>query len=309
MKHRPRRRSVDGLCPSDESEHMTTTPRPAEQLDGNGFAAERVEAEWFFDWIDGAPEPAKMMLATNATRLHGGGVATSMANDPVAYWSKSLGFERPVDRSTIAEIVDFYLTNGTPSAAIQIAPALLPVDWSDICAEFGLSRGSTWIKLAGSTNIPLEIPGGLTVGVVAAGDLEEWAEVVFRGFGMPPAPLSSIAVESARRGAIRPFGAWVGTSLVAGASLAIVDGVGALLGAATLAEYRGRGAQTALIAIRAQAARRAGVKRLTAETGRPAATGGNPSFNNLTRSGLEPLYERVNWEWTNPTATPTPAAL
>jgi GNAT superfamily N-acetyltransferase len=300
MNARPHGRSVGCLCTSDESEHMTTTPRPPEQLGSNGFAAERIEAEWLFDWIDGAPEPARMVLATNASRLRDGGVVTSMANDPVAYWSKSLGFERPVDRSTIAEIVDFYLTNGTSSAAIQIAPALLPADWSDICAEFGLSRGSTWFKLAGSTDIPVDMPGGLTVGVVTAGDLEEWAEVVFRGFGMPPTPLSSIAVESARRGMIRPFGAWVGTSLVAGASLAIVDGVGALLGAATLAEYRGRGAQTALIAIRAKAARRAGVSRLIAETGRPAAAGGNPSLNNLMRSGFKPLYERVNWEWTNP---------
>jgi GNAT superfamily N-acetyltransferase len=283
---------------------MINTPRPPEKLDATGFAAERAEAEWFFDWVDGAPEPARTVLATKTARLRGGGVVTSMANDPVAYWSKSLGFERPVDRSTIAGIVDFYLTNGTPSAAIQIAPALLPADWSSICAEFGLSRGSTWVKLSGSKDIPLELSDGLNVGVVAAGDLEEWAEVVFRGFGMPPAPLSSIAVESARRGMIRPFGVWVGTSLIAGASLAIVDGVGALLGAATLAEYRGRGAQTALIAIRAQAARRAGAKRLIAETGRPAVAGGNSSLNNLTRSGFEPLYERVNWEWTNPTLTP-----
>lgn len=263
---------------------------------------ERAEATWMFDWLDGAPEPARSVLATSAIRVSGGGIATSMANDPVAYWSKSLGFERPVDRATIAQIVRFYREEGTQSATIQIAPGLLPADWPEIRSEFALARGSSWVKLAGSSDIPLDPPAGLTVSAVTAGDIDEWAEVVFRGFGMPPELLASIAAESARRGAILPFGVWAGSSLVAGASLAVVEGVGALLGASTLAEYRGRGAQTALIAIRAQAARAAGVRRLIAETGVPREPGTNPSLNNLERSGLKPVYERVNWEWTNPGA-------
>lgn len=264
--------------------------------------SERVEAEWFFDWLRGAPEPAKCILQTNATRLSGGGVATSMVNDPVAYWSKALGFERPVSRLTIAEIVGFYRANGTPTATIQIAPGLLPGDWSMICEEFGLAEGSTWIKLSGSTEISAAAPTGLRVAPVASADLDVWAETVFRGFGMPVEHLPSLAAESARRGVVLPFGVWDGTTMIAGASLAVGDGVGALLGAATLEAHRGRGAQTALIAIRADYARRSGVTRLVAETGRAATPGANPSLNNLLSAGLVPAYERVNWEWTNPQA-------
>jgi len=271
-------------------------PQPRE----HDYLTERVEAEWFFDWIDGAPEPAKSVLATSATRISGGGIATSMANDPVSYWSKALGFERPVTRQTIAEIVDFYLASGTPSATIQIAPDLVPADWADICAEYSLVTDSSWVKLSGSSDIRLDLPVGVRVGLVGPGDLDEWADVVFRGFGMPTDLLPSIAAESARRGAIQPFAAWVGSTLVAGASLAVVDGVGALLGAATLAEYRGRGAQSALIEVRAQSARSQGVTRLVAETGRPTVGGANPSLNNLMRAGLEPVYDRPNWQWSNP---------
>ena len=275
-------------------------PRPAGQ--DTDFIAERVEAAWFFDWLHGAPEPARSVLATSATRLRGGGIATSMVNDPVAYWSKALGFERPVSRTTIEEVVGFYNANGTPSATIQIAPGLLPSDWLTICDEFGLTEGSTWIKLSGSTEVPSALAAGLRVAPVAAADLDEWAETVFRGFGMPIEHLPSLAAESARRGAVRPFGVWNDTKMIAGASLAVVDGVGTLLGAATLEGYRGRGAQTALIAIRAEYARRAGVTRLVAETGRPGTAGANPSLNNLVSAGLVPAYERVNWEWTNPDA-------
>ena len=282
---------------------MHTTPHDSDsQPEGQNtnFIAERVEATWFFDWLQGAPEPARSALGTSATRLSGGGVATSMVNDPVAYWSKALGFELPVTRATIQEVIGFYRANGTPTATIQIAPDLLPNDWAAIREEFGLTEGSTWIKLSGSTEIPFAPVAGLRVAPVDAADLEEWAETVFRGFGMPTEHLPSLAAESARRGTVRPFGVWDGTELVAGASLAVVDGVGTLLGAATLEGHRGRGAQTALIAIRAEYARRSGVTRLVAETGRPATAGANSSLNNLVSAGLEPAYERVNWEWTNP---------
>jgi len=263
------------------------------------FAAERAEAAWFFDWISGAPEPARIVLETDAVQLAAGGIATSMASDPVDYWSKALGFDRPMDRETIVEIVDFYRSRGTLTATIQIAPALLPADWDVICGEFGLTTTSSWIKLSGSSDVPVQPLHGLRVDAVGGEDLEEWGATVFRGFGMPPVHLAQLAVASARRGVVQPFGVWSGNSLVAGAALAVNEGIGALLGAATLPEYRGRGAQQALIAIRAQAAQRAGIDTLTAETWLPGPGGANPSLNNLLRAGLTPLYDRANWSWKN----------
>jgi len=293
---------MTGTAHRSSVEAMTSLPHDPDASDHlrRDFAAERVEAAWFFDWLSAAPGPAASVLGTSAIRLRGGGIATSMANDPVAYWSKSLGFGSPVDRATIAEIVDFYVAAGTPSATIQIAPVLLPADWPEICAEFALAHGSSWVKLEGEIDAAAREASGLRVAAVGSDDLDEWAHAVFRGFGMPPEHLASIAAESARRGTIQAFGAWHGDSIVAGASLAVVDGVGALLGASTLPEYRGRGAQSALIAIRARAARAAGVTRRIAETGRPSVEGANPSLNNLVRAGLAPVYDRVNWEWTNP---------
>jgi hypothetical protein len=189
----------------------------------NAFRNELIEAAWFFDWVVGAPEPAKTALGTAAVKLASGAIATSMLHDPVTYWSKALGFDRPVDRQVIAEVVNFYRATGTPSAAIQIAPALLPADWEDICIEFGLTADSTWIKLAGPVNAPRGVPSGLRVGPVGRTDLEEWAGVVFRGFGMPTENLPSLAAASARRGTVEAFGVWVGSDLVAGASLAGAD--------------------------------------------------------------------------------------
>ena len=263
------------------------------------FTAEHTEAEWLFDWFEHAPEPARSVLGTGTLRI-GAVVVTSMANDPVSFWNKALGFDRPVDEATVRRIVQHYREQGSGSAVLQIAPALIPADWPDICRTFGLTAGNPWVKLAGSSAAHYEPTPGLRADSVPPEDLDEWADVVFQGYGMPTEHLPSIAAASARRGAIEAFGVWHGSTLVAGASLARIGDVGALLGVSTLPAYRGRGAQSALIAIRARAARVSGVRRLIAETGRPAVEGGNPSLNNLMRAGLTPIYDRTTWNWTNP---------
>lgn len=57
------------------------------------------------------------------------------------------------------------------------------------------------------------------------------------------------------------------------------------------------GAQSALLAARVRDATAAGVKWLSAETGKPAAGKQNPSLNNMLRLGFDTQYERTNWTW------------
>jgi GNAT superfamily N-acetyltransferase len=68
-------------------------------------------------------------------------------------------------------------------------------------------------------------------------------------------------------------------------------------GTATLPSHRGRGAQSALLAARAEAAVAAGVEWFIVETGKPAPGRSNTSLNNLFRAGFTPLYDRRNWIW------------
>jgi len=70
-----------------------------------------------------------------------------------------------------------------------------------------------------------------------------------------------------------------------------------MFGAATLPEGRGRGAQSALLTVRARAARAAGCRWLVAETGAEGPSGHNTSLRNMLRAGFEPLYDRITWVW------------
>jgi GNAT superfamily N-acetyltransferase len=93
------------------------------------------------------------------------------------------------------------------------------------------------------------------------------------------------------------YGAYEGDQLIAAAALLISGEVAEFCGAATLPEHRGKGAQSALLAARAQKAVAEGAKWFSAETGKPDEGEKNSSLNNMTRAGFEIQYDRRNWIW------------
>ena len=65
--------------------------------------------------------------------------------------------------------------------------------------------------------------------------------------------------------------------------------------AATLPEYRGLGAQSALITRRLRDAATAGCKWMMTETAQETADRSVPSFRNMLRFGFQVAYERPNY--------------
>lgn len=77
--------------------------------------------------------------------------------------------------------------------------------------------------------------------------------------------------------------------------LYVQNEVGQLGWAATLPEYRRRGAQTALLAHRIGEGMRLGCKLLSADTGEDTAEKPNSSYHNLLRAGFEVAYVRPRY--------------
>ena len=86
----------------------------------------------------------------------------------------------------------------------------------------------------------------------------------------------------------RRFVATIGDEVVGGASMRIHDGIAQLTGAATLAPYRRRGVQRALLRARLALAARAGCE-LAVVTTQP----GSISQHNVMRAGFSLLYSRA----------------
>jgi GNAT superfamily N-acetyltransferase len=91
------------------------------------------------------------------------------------------------------------------------------------------------------------------------------------------------------------FAAYDGERPVAGGMLYAAGGAGWLGVASTLVEYRGRGAQSALLAARIERARELGLRLLVTETGAPEDAETGTSYRNILRAGFEPAYVRPNY--------------
>ncbi|WP_142392673.1 GNAT family N-acetyltransferase [Mycobacterium sp. 3519A] len=264
-----------------------------------GMLAEQAEAEFMYQYLAMASAETKARLGISTTRI-GGGVAVSMRHDVTKYWSKALGFgiTEPVSAELIDEIVDFYRGEQSSGAVIQIAPHAIPADWDEICARHGFTLRSSWFKLACDVNQFRPGTSELRVTPVSDSDAAQWASVTLQGFEMPEEQLLDMFVASAQHPNFRPYAAWDDDTMVAAANLYIHGAVGSFNADATLPSHRNRGAQSAMLAVRASEAASAGCRWLVAETGRPAPGATNPSLDNMLRSGLQPMYLRHNWAWT-----------
>jgi GNAT superfamily N-acetyltransferase len=267
--------------------------------------AERAEAEAYYSFEAGAPAAVQAALGMKRLRI-GGGVALAVPGDPTRFWSKviGLGFEEPVTAGLLARVTDFYRAQGMAQAVIQIAPDRLPADWAATGARLGITAsGSAQVKLTGdidtvtAATADTKLDAGLRVGPVAAGQEAEWAAVMLSVFGFPAGHQEEMARAAIGQPDWRAFAVWDGDAIVATAGLHLYQGTGHLFGGATRPEARGRGAQSALIAARARAARQAGCQWIIGETGREAAGQHSPSLHNMLRAGLRLRYERPNWTW------------
>jgi GNAT superfamily N-acetyltransferase len=106
-----------------------------------------------------------------------------------------------------------------------------------------------------------------------------------------------IAASCVGRPGWQTYGVWEGERIVAVGGLFVNGDCADMFGGATLPDSRGRGAQSALLTIRARAALAAGCRWLVAETGAEGSGGHNSSLHNMRRAGFAPMYDRVTWLW------------
>jgi GNAT superfamily N-acetyltransferase len=271
---------------------------------------EQAEAETCADFEAAASPRAQAALGTRALRV-GGGVALAIPKDSSGFWSKvlGLGFDEPLSVALMERVAGFYRDQGMSSVLLQFAPEVLPADWADICEKVNIAEtGSSWMKLVGDIGPIVEaaterggaaayLGPGLRVGPVPADRARDWAAAMWEVFGFPVEHQIEMAEGVVGRPGWQPFAVFEGEEIVAIASLHLHGQVGHLFGGGTLPHARGRGAQSALIAARALAAREAGCGWLVAETGAERPGEHNPSLHNLLRAGLSVRYERRNWRW------------
>jgi hypothetical protein len=244
---------------------------------------ERVEAAAYGDLYESAGLPVLRIAGAVCYALPA--VPQSAMLNRVA----GLGLDGPVADATLDEIDGFFRAAGV-TYAVSIAPDADPSLASRLEAR-GFAVGYAWMKFLRDTSPPP--PAETSLRIAETGDGLAFGLVVGRAYGLPDAAGGMFAGLGGRPG-WRLFLAWDADEPVGGAALFAHEGVGWLGGAGTLAERRGLGAQSALLAARVARGGELGLTTLTTETGERLPDRPSNSYRNILRTGFEEAYLRPN---------------
>lgn len=203
-------------------------------------------------------------------------------------FNRALGLTATSD-DVLDEIDGFFAAVGVVYA-VTVTPGVDP----EPLERRGLSRGYAWTKFQRDAGNPPRVESTVRVEVVGRDGAAAFGDVFTRAYGTP-ALLRPLLERLPSLPGWTCFLAYAGATPAAAAALFVTGDVGWLGVAGTLPPLRGRGAQSALLAARIDAARKAGCTVLVTETGAPIDGKPGPSYRNIVRAGFQAAYVRENY--------------
>jgi GNAT superfamily N-acetyltransferase len=261
---------------------------------------ESPEEEGYLDAFRDAPPALAQQHGISHARLDGV-TCTSVADLPrsrIFNHVFGLGRSAPASDEQLARIADFY---GQETYFVALARDAEPSDLAARLEARGFVADYAWTKFRRGVEPPAPVETDLRVEPIGPQHARDFGRIVAAGYEVPEFTGRWLAALFARP-RWTCFLAFAGDEPAATGALFVCDGVGWLSFAATLPEFRRRGAQSALLAARIRAAAELGCSTVIGETG--ALEEGRPSnsYRNIVRAGFEPVYDRPNYR-----SPPTPS--
>ena len=256
---------------------------------------EHQEMEYWSDYYRAAgPEVTKNC----DLQIHkiGSGIATAAGKIDILAFNRviGLGLDGPVIESQLNEIIRFYRPTGTPRIFLQLSPKVVTNDLSGLLDKHGFQYYNNWIKLYREiTPIP-RAKSSLRIEQIGTDQADLFARIIITSFEWPEMVKPMVSLPVGRKG-WKHYLAYHESEPVACAACFIKGKFASLAFAATLPDYRGLGAQSALIARRFQDAAEAGCKWMVVETAEDKPEHPVASYRNLKRVGFELAYLRPNY--------------
>jgi GNAT superfamily N-acetyltransferase len=255
--------------------------------------ADSIEARAMVDTFAAAPSAVDLRtdIVAGATLLLAPRIPTPFFNRAIG-----LGVFEPATEGALDEILERFEAARPREFWLHLNPVAKPAQIAGWLSARGLAQPPrrTWAKFLRVPEPYSARPSTLSVRAAKPQDAAAIAQVACAAFGMPAS--------------LEPwFGALVGRpgwnffvaeadGRIAATGAAFIEGSTAWLGVgATLADYRNRGAQSALLAARLELAADAGCSVVATETGESIAGEVNPSLNNIRRAGFVQVCSRLNY--------------
>ena len=267
-------------------------PSDAATLEHDCEAAELAAVR---SWGEAIPRPVARKLGFGQGPLGSGLLVHADADVLMFNRVLGLGLASPATERDLDEASARFTQTGARRFMVQVAPNAGPPELMSWLEARGFYRHNHWIRLARDlAGDDAEASTDLLIAPIGREHAAEVGRMGAEAFGYP-AELAAFTSCLVDRTDWTFFGAFDGETL-AGVSAVHIQGAAAWFGfAATKKELRGRGVQSALIAARLEAARRAGCRWACVETAADTPEKPNPSTHNLRRLGFTDAYERPNW--------------
>lgn len=253
------------------------------------------EAAGWSDYYANASPQVEQQCGLRLERI-GGAYATIAANIDMLAMNRviGLGLPEPASEAHLDRIVSLYREAGVPRFFVQVSPNARPDALPNWLAARRFRHHNNWVKFyrrvgpspAFETNLRIERIGGERA--------EQFADIIVRGFEWPDILRPLIAVPVGQPG-WQHYLAYDGEQAVACAAAYFRKPFAEMAFAATLPEYRGRGAQSAFLARRMQDAADLGCEWLITETAEDRPDRPVASYRNMRRFGFEIAYLRPNY--------------
>lgn len=249
--------------------------------------AEATEAEAIFQ-MHSAPDEEKMKLLGGSVLRIGGVTAIRTDAFPGFSISRVMGFSAPPEDSMVSEIEEFY-AGRDGIFALQIPPYLVTDNVAELLAGKGYAIKNKWARFVRDTSGIEGAGTSLAIREIGIEEGDVFAGLVTSAFDFPEVtkPLISSVIGS---DCWKFYMAFDGEKPVSTGCVFFNGEMAWNCFATTLPEYRGKGAQGALLKTRIDAAGSAGCSHITTETHLD-----NASYRNMLRYGYTLLYERSNY--------------
>jgi GNAT superfamily N-acetyltransferase len=205
-----------------------------------------------------------------------------------------LGLERAASAEDVDRLVARFVEARVPRFFVHVAPVARTADLSDLLESRGFQHYNNWVKLYRDASPPPELSTDLNIRRIDEDDAPAFGRIVATSFGWPEAVAGWVADLVGRDG-WRCYMAFDGALPAAAGALFVGVGFGWIDFATTLPGYRGRGAQSALLAQRIRDAAELGCELLVVETAEDKPEKPAPSFRNQLRFGFQLAYLRPNY--------------
>jgi GrpB-like predicted nucleotidyltransferase (UPF0157 family)/GNAT superfamily N-acetyltransferase len=255
---------------------------------------EKTECGALYEMYSGVSDETKKKCGIQVQRI---GPAALIRTDIFPGFSHNrvpgLGLDYIIDEGTILNVKSFYSASKNKHA-IQLNPLDLTVDVMKLLQKHGYEHKNNWVRFYRDTSPVENVKTNLEIKSVGNEHLRDFSSLVISNFRFP-SELASLFEPIMENKNWQHYMAFEGSKPAATGSVYFSGDTAWTSFAATNPDYRGRGAQGALLKARIDEAGKRGCKWIATETAEDSSEHDAPSYRNLLRYGFRLLYKRPNY--------------